>query len=452
MSTTSTKNPMARVMSLRDFRLLFAGATTSLLGDQFALIATPWLVLQLTGDPVALGIVLALEGIPRAVFMLLGGAITDRISPRLVMLISDIIRFILTGLMAFVVFTGIVQIWMLYAFGLGFGLVAGFAIPAENSIVPMLVEEQDLQAGNSIMMGIAQLAGFVGPTVAGILIGGYSSSFLGVGLAFAIDAASFAVSATAFWLIRIGKRPQFSGDSPAKESVWASILTGIKYLWNDKVLRLMFLVLTAVNFLLIGPLLVGIPVLADQRLPEGAVALGMLMSAFAGGNLIGYLIAGSLPRPSGTAMRMIMILLIAAFGVVIGSLGFVPSTWVDFSLLLLLGLGNGYIAIILFTWMQTRTPKEMLGRMMGLLMFSNSGLVPISQAISGAVSKWNLTLLFTLAGALVMLVTLWTAFQPELRAFSESLTATLPEDGYYSSTISSAQSLTLPADGAACGP
>lgn len=419
MKTTSTKNPMARVMSLRDFRLLFTGATTSLLGDQFALIATPWLVLKMTGDPMILGIILALEGIPRAVFMLLGGAITDRISPRLVMLISDVIRFILTSLMAFVIFTGTVQIWMLYVFGLGFGLVAGFAIPAENSIVPMLVEEQDLQAGNSIMMGITQLVGFIGPTVAGILIGRFSSSSMGIGLAFAVDALSFAVSTISLWLIRTGSRI----PSSENESVWASILTGVKYLWNDKVLRLMFLVLTAVNFLLIGPLMVGIPVLADQRLPEGAVAFGMLMSAFAGGNLIGYLVAGSLPRPSGSIMKMILILLISAFGLVIGALGFITSTWLDFSLLFLLGLGNGYISIILFTWMQTRVPKEMLGRMMSLLMFSNTGLVPVSQAISGIVSKWNLTLLFTSAGTLVIFVTLWFAVQPGLTEFSESLIA-----------------------------
>jgi MFS family permease len=76
----SQTNPMARVMSLRNFRLLFVGAFTSLLGDQFALIATPWLVLQLTNDPLTLGAVLALEGIPRAVFILFGGAITDRLS------------------------------------------------------------------------------------------------------------------------------------------------------------------------------------------------------------------------------------------------------------------------------------------------------------------------------------------------------------------------------------
>jgi MFS family permease len=110
---------------------------------------------------------------------------------------------------------------------------------------------------------------------------------------------------------------------------------------------------------------------------------------------------------------------------VIGALAFVPSTWVDFSMLLLLGLGNGYVAIILFTWMQTQTPKDMLGRMMSILMFSNTGLVPISQAISGAVSKWNLDVLFISAGILVLLVSLLMAVQPEFKVFSESLTTKL---------------------------
>jgi MFS family permease len=417
---------MARVMSLRDFRLLFAGATTSLLGDQFALIATPWLVLKLTSDPLALGVVLALEGIPRAAFMLLGGAITDRLSPRLIMLIADTIRFVLTALMAVVIFTGAVQIWMLYAFGLAFGLVAGFAIPAENSIVPMLVADGDLQAGNSIMMGSAQLVGFVGPTVAGILIGGYASSFFGIGLAFALDAVSFAVSAGCLWLIRLAGAQPSAQDAPAKESVWASILAGIHFLWDDKVLRLMFLVISALNFLIVGPLLVGIPVLADQRLPEGALAFGLLMSAYAGGNLAGYLLAGALPRPGGLAMRVFLIGLLAAFGLVIGALGFIPYTWVDFALMLGLGVGNGYIAIVLFTWMQTRTPKAMLGRMMSLLMFSNIGLVPVAQALSGAVIKWNLTGLFAGAGALVLLMTLWTSFQPGIKTFSENLAAARP--------------------------
>ncbi len=417
------KNHILKVFSLRDFRLLFSGATTSLLGDQFALIATPWLALKLTGDPLALGIVLALEGFPRAIFMLVGGAITDRISPRIIMLTSDAVRFVLTALMALVVFTGTVQMWMLYAFSLGFGLVAGFAIPAENSIVPMLVEEQDLQAGNSVMMGVGQLVGFIGPTIAGILIGGFSKSPLGIGLAFAIDAVSFAVSAVCLWLMCGGGQRRPAGGSAEKENVWASILAGIKYLWEDKAMRLMFLVITAMNFLFVGPLLVGIPVLADQRLPEGAVAFGLLMSAYAGGNLSGYLLAGSLPRPTGKTMQGFLITLMASFGLALGSFGFIRSTWVDFALMLTLGVGNGYIGITLFTWMQLRTPKAMLGRMMSMMMLSNIGLVPISQAISGAVSKWSLTILFTGAGILVLLVTFLAALQPGLRTFSNSLTA-----------------------------
>lgn len=418
---TTNKNPMLKVMSLRDFRLLFAGSTTSILGDQFAFIATPWLVLKLTGDPLVLGIVLALEGIPRAVFMLLGGAITDRLSPRLIMLTADIVRFVLTALMALVVLTGTVQMWMLYAFGLGFGLVAGFAIPAGNSIVPRLVEPQDLQAGNSLMMGTSQLVGFVGPTIAGILIGAYSKSPLGIGLAFSIDAVSFTVSAVCLWAMRMGGQRSASVDSAPTESVWASIWAGMKFLWDDKTLRLMFLVVTAVNFLFVGPLLVGIPVLADQRLPEGAVAFGLLMSAYAGGNLAGYLLAGSLPRPNGAVMRVFLLALLAVFGLVLGSFGFIRSTWLDFGLMLMLGLGNGYISIIMFTWMQVRTPKQMLGRMMSMLMLSNTGLVPISQAISGAVSKWSLTALFAFAGGLILVLTLFTAPQPGLKTFSNGM-------------------------------
>ncbi len=173
--------------------------------------------------------------------------------------------------------------------------------------------------------------------------------------------------------------------------------------------------------------MVGIPVLAHQRLPEGATAFGLLMSAFAAGNLLGYLVAGSLPRPNGAKLRLIMIALFAGYGIGIGALGMITSTWIDFALLFLLGLGNGFWAVFLMTWIQTRTPQEMMGRMMALLMFASTGLVPISQAIAGVLSKWNLTMLFVIPGLLVMLLTVWMAFHPDLKGFSESLTAARAE-------------------------
>jgi MFS family permease len=289
----------------------------------------------------------------------------------------------------------------------------------------MLVKEDDLQAGNSIIMGSSQLVQFIGPTIAGLLIGKYSTSDLGIGLSFAIDTVTFVVSAVCLWAMR-GGRGLASGGETQKDNLWASILVGMKYLWKDGTMRMMFLILAAVNFFFTGPLLVGIPVLADQYLPEGAVAFGLLMSAFAGGSLLGILLAGILPRPKGKGMSAFLILLLVSFGVSLGFFGFLRSTWLDFALMLLLGAGNGYVAILMFTWMQTNTPKDMLGRMMSMVMLAGNGLVPISQAISGALIKWSLETLFVSAGILIVFVSLWAAMQPGLKAFGEGLITEKP--------------------------
>ena len=111
------------------------------------------------------------------------------------------------------------------------------------------------------------------------------------------------------------------------------------------------------------------------------------------------------------------------FGITTVILGFVNLTWIDFGLMLLFGLGNGYFTLILFTWIQIRTPKTMMGRMISLLTLSSAGLLFVSQAVSGAVVSWNLTLLFVLAGGLIVLVAIWAASQPSLAEFSESLSA-----------------------------
>jgi MFS family permease len=421
MADVSVSNPWRRVLSLRDFRLLFGGTAASILGDQFYLIATPWLVLQLTGDPLTLGIVIALGGVPRAILMLFGGAATDRFSPRAILIAADVLRLLFTVLLALAVFTGTVRMWMLYAVSLGFGTVAGFSIPASNSIVPRLVTDRDLQAGNSIILGSTQAAGFIGPTLAGVLIGSLSSSLEGVALAYAIDSASFGVSAVA--LLRMRMRAGRPGGAMRANpgGIWASIAEGLKYVWSDEPLRLLFVILVALNFLFIGPLLVGIPVLADKFLPERAVAYGLLVSGLAGGTLVGYLLAGQLPRPGGRAMRLLLVTALAAFGIAMGSFGFLRSTTVLLIIMVLVGLGNGYLSILALTWIQARTPREILGRMMSLLMLTNTGISPVSQAVSGAVSRWSLMALFLGSGIGLVLIPVWIARQPALKLFSESV-------------------------------
>jgi hypothetical protein len=85
-------------------------------------------------------------------------------------------------------------------------------------------------------------------------------------------------------------------------------------------------------------------------------------------------------------------------------------------------------AVLSITWIQTCTPKEMLGRITALLMFSSTGLAPIAQAISGGLSKWNLTMLFVIPGTLVLLLTVWVAFHTDLKGFSEGLASAPAEE------------------------
>lgn len=107
-------SPLQRVLRQRNFRLLWIGEGISLLGDQFYMIALPWLVLKMTGDALAVGGVLAVAAIPRALFMLIGGAFTDRFSPRTVMLGSNLLRMIIVTLLTVLVIAGSTNLWMLY--------------------------------------------------------------------------------------------------------------------------------------------------------------------------------------------------------------------------------------------------------------------------------------------------------------------------------------------------
>jgi hypothetical protein len=115
---------LGAVLHVRNFRLPWIGQGISVLGDQFDMIALPWLVLQLTDDALAVGTVLALVAFPRALFMPVGGALIYRFSPRNMMLASDALRLMLVTLLTLLILTGSIQMWMLYGFALLFGLAA----------------------------------------------------------------------------------------------------------------------------------------------------------------------------------------------------------------------------------------------------------------------------------------------------------------------------------------
>lgn len=417
---TSSASPPS-VLRNRNFRLLWIGEGISLLGDQFYLIALPWLVLSLTGDALAVGTVLAAAGIPRALFMLVGGALTDRFTPRRLMSTSNLARMILTALLAVLVTTNLIQLWMLYVSALLFGLVDAFFFPAQTSMVPKLLDKEQLQAGNAMIHGTAQLSLFVGPLLAGatisLLDSGATHSATGIALAFALDSLSFLASIATLGLMRIE-----NGDGSAERAsggVIAAIRAGLLYVWKDATLRIVFPITMGLNILINGPFAVGIPVLARTRFPEGAAAFGLILSLFGGGALLGTVLAGGLPKLPKRLLGTVSLSVISVMGIGLAAIGLSPTMYVAATAALVMGIANGYATINLITWLQQKVAPEMTGRIMSLVMFAAIGLNPVSSALAGALIGLNVTVLLVCAGSLMTLFTLSAAFSPAVRAGME---------------------------------
>ena len=123
-----------------------------------------------------MGSVLAIEGIPRALFMLVGGAFTDRYTPRNVMLWSNFVRMLLVLLLALLIFTSMLELWMIFVMVLIFGIADAFFFPAQSAIVPRLIHKERLEPANALIQGTMQVSLFAGPVLAGIMIALLGSS------------------------------------------------------------------------------------------------------------------------------------------------------------------------------------------------------------------------------------------------------------------------------------
>lgn len=408
------------VLQIRNFRMLWIGEGISLLGDQFYMIALPWLVLTLTGNALTVGTVFAMAGIPRAMFMLVGGALTDRFTPRKLMIGSNLARMALTAALAALVMTNQIQLWMLYTLALLFGLADAFFFPAQTSIVPQLVDKDRLQQGNAMIQGTATMSLLVGPILAGATIarldGAYHSNS-GIALAFALDSLSFIASVVMLSMMRIENGN--ARTEKAESGVLASIREGLLYVWHDAALKIVFPITLGLNILINGPFAVGIPVVARTRFPEGAAAFGWIMSLFGGGALVGTLLAGVLPKPSRKLIGTVSLSVISVMGIGLAVIGIAPTLYIAALAGLVMGVANGYANVMLITWLQQKVVPEMTGRVMSLVMFAAIGLNPISMALAGALIGLNVTVLLVCSGILMTVFTLSAAFSPAVRTGME---------------------------------
>jgi MFS family permease len=386
------------------FSILWAGWAISICGDQFYLVALPWLVLQQSGSVIGMSTILMATAIPQAVLMLIGGAITDRVSPRKIMLATASARtFFVAGIGALVCFHAL-HIWELYIFGVLFGIADAFSIPAGETLLPSLVPGEHLIRANSLMMSTAQFTAIVAPAPAGIVI-----KTLGMAWAFFLDAISFLFLIAALW--RLPDPPSQVKAGTARKTVSRDIAEGIGYVWKDVQLRSLILLGIVISFCSTGLLRVGLPYLVSLR-SNSPAAYGIVLSASAAGGLSGSLLAGVWH----TRKRGIVILSASvALSFLVASVLSVKSLWITALITAAMGATAGLVNVYFMAWLQQRVNIEVRGRVMSVLMLSMVGLVPLSLAITGAVIAWNLRFAFLLAGGIMLLAATAVSFQKAVR-------------------------------------
>lgn len=413
--------PTGRALLLRDrnFLWMLGGAVISMLGDQFTLIALPWLVLTMTGDTLVLGTVLALISVPRALFMLVGGALVDRHSPKQVLMLTKYVNTVLLGVLAALVLWGGLTLWMVYLLALAIGLSTAFSIPSGTAMLPSVVAPAQLQAANSVMLGLRQASMFLGPLLAGLLIAlfGDGTPARGTGVAFALDALSFALSA---WTLS-KVVPLVTRGAPAAQAVLAAVAEGLRFFWRDTALRSCFVYWGAIALLIQGPVQIALPVLAATQLDLGAAAFGILLGAHGAGTLAGMVLSGIKPQLRVGSLGLTLLLVDGVIGLLFMPMGQISATWQGAALMGTTGLLGGFMQVAVFTWLQRQVPSSLLGRAMSLFMFIFMGLAPMSAAVAGWLLR-SVTLgqMFVGCGALLVGLVLLALGTSQIRQLTDA--------------------------------
>lgn len=395
-------NDQAALRRDPNFTWLMSGGLVSALGDQFTLIALPWLVLQLTRDPLALGLMVALMGIPRAILILFGGAVVDRYSPKRVLMLSKHVNTVLLAVLAALVLSGQATLLPVALLALGLSLASAFSIPAGTAMLPHAVPAGMLAAANGAMMAMRQLTMLAGPLLAGLLfaLGGDGSSGLkdarGLGLAFAFDALTYVLSA--WTLSRVRPLAAAPAGPAAPEPVLRAVGAGLATVWRDRQLRTAFLYWGLCACVAGGVMQVALPLLASERL-HGASGLALMMGAHGTGALAGMALSATLGRRRVVNLGITLLLVDGLVGLLLAPLGLVTHGWQGVLLLVAIGVLGGFVQVAVFTWIQQSVPQAMLGRMMGIFMFVFMGLAPLAAAAAGWVAtQLSLKALFAAAG------------------------------------------------------
>jgi MFS family permease len=381
----------------RNYRLFFSGQLISLIGTWMQQVAQAWLVLQLTGDPIWLGIVATAQFLPVMVFGLFAGIAADAFPKRRVLLATQVSMMILAAILAGLVIANVVEVWMIVLLAFLLGIANAVDMPVRQSFAVELVGREDVSPAVALNSAMFNGARVVGPAAAGLAIGAF-----GVAAAFVLNAVSFLAVIVGLWLMdeselvigaRIARPKSFG-------AVTRNLAEGLAYVRRTRIVLLATLVVGTVatvgmNF---GVL---IPAFAQHDLGSDATGYGFLMAASGVGSLLAALrlVFGGRPQPIRLASGAIIL------GVATTALAAERIFPVSLALMVVIGFGSILMAATANTTIQLAVPDHLRGRVMSVYTTVFSASVPIGGLAMGAVaSGFGASLAIAIGGVLSVVV------------------------------------------------
>jgi MFS family permease len=373
-------NEIRRVLGHRDFRMLWIAQSASVIGDNIVLVALALFIIERTHSATDLGFVLAAQAVPLVAFLLVGGVWADRLPRHRVMIATDLVRFALHALLATLIFAGTVPLWQVIVIEMLFRTAEAFFRPAANGLLPQTVPEGDIQPATAITGISSNVAEFAGPALATALVLG-----AGAGWAFALDAATFLVSAA--FLSQVQPRTRGSqpaaGEEAARLGVWESIRQGARevrsrtWVWATLASFCMALFFGLASWFVLGP------VVAREQYGHVSV-YGFVEAAIGFGTIIGS-VAGVGWRPRYPMRMGMLATLLWPMSAILYGAGVTLTIVIPASVLG--GAGFALFDVWWLTALAERIPPHALSRVTSYDWMVSLGLLPVGYAIMGPLAE-----------------------------------------------------------------
>jgi MFS family permease len=356
--------------AFRNFRLLWIGAFLSSIGTWTQDVALAWLIHTRMGDPVYLGLRAFAADAPLIAFMLLGGAVADRVDRRQILLTSNVLQMSFAAALGLLYATGRLGIGAILTFAFLTGLTQSQSAPTYQAVITSLVPPRRIQnavALNSLQFNLSRA---IGPVIAGLLL-----ARAGTGACFAVNAASFVAVLAALWRIRIPAHA-----TPPTEGLGRSLGTAFRHVAGSPTLAALTFIAAAGSFLGF-PLLTYLPVIAGTVLRTGAAGYSMLLSSYGVGAIVGAVVTAQRGHVAGRGRTRLIALIV--YGAATAAAVTSPRQLVAMAFLVV----SGFCMVTAFSTVnslvQENAPAALKGRVLGIYGFAFRGGMPLGSLVAG---------------------------------------------------------------------